>query len=110
MDKRRRTFLKGAGTVAIAGATGILDSTQTMAQSARSADPAGGRVQEMPKKMTFVTLRHGDDKRNEWGLGIKTSAAFSTRARRRRHFPSKRPLLSTMSCAAAVISAVCNDW
>jgi 2-keto-4-pentenoate hydratase/2-oxohepta-3-ene-1,7-dioic acid hydratase in catechol pathway len=72
MDKQRRTFLKGAGTVAIAGAAGILNSTETMAQSARSADPAGGRVQEMPKKMTFVTLRYGDDKRNEWGLGIKT--------------------------------------
>jgi 2-keto-4-pentenoate hydratase/2-oxohepta-3-ene-1,7-dioic acid hydratase in catechol pathway len=89
MDKR--TFLKGAGTVAIAGAAAILNPGETMAQPARNPGPAGGRVQDSPKKMTFVTLRHGDDKRNEGSLGIKTERGILDVRKAEAAFPQQAP-------------------
>ncbi len=66
MDKRRRTFLKGASTVAVVGASGVLSATDAVA--ADTTDKKSGGSSEMPKNMTFVTLRDGD----AYSLGIKT--------------------------------------
>lgn len=67
MDKQRRTLLKGAGAAAVAGATGLLEVASAQEMERTTNKKYGGSA-EMPKNMTFVTLRSGDDYR----LGIKT--------------------------------------
>ena len=67
MDKERRSFLKGAGAVTLAGAAGMLAS----APSEAGAGPGAGAKAtpgEMPRGMTFLTIKQGD----EMSLGVKT--------------------------------------
>jgi 2-keto-4-pentenoate hydratase/2-oxohepta-3-ene-1,7-dioic acid hydratase in catechol pathway len=67
MDKRRRTFLKGAGTIAVVGTGGVLGATHAVA-AYQTTDKKSGGSSEMPKNMTFVTLRDGET----YSLGVKT--------------------------------------
>src|SRR5690349_4999888 len=70
MDKQRRTFLKGAGTVAVVGSTGLLTAANATAAETGNK-PMGkknGGSMDIPKNMTFVTLRDADGYR----LGVKT--------------------------------------
>src|SRR5436190_6246015 len=66
MDRKRRTFLKGAGTAAVVSATGIRAAEAAMA-APEQATKSGGSS-NMPKNMTFATLRNGD----VYSLGVKT--------------------------------------
>ena len=69
MEQDRRVFLQttvAAGTAALAGTVAV---TQVNAQPARAVEP-----KELPKGMTFATLRRPDG----YGLGLRTDAAFST--------------------------------
>jgi 2-keto-4-pentenoate hydratase/2-oxohepta-3-ene-1,7-dioic acid hydratase in catechol pathway len=58
----RRTFLKSASAMAVVGTTGIVSNVS----AAAPGRPKG--VAEIPKNLTFVTLRAGDN----YSLGIKT--------------------------------------
>ena len=56
MDHDRRTFLKTSSIVGMAAMTGASLATKAAAQGgARTAEPA-----QLPKGMTFATLRRGD--------------------------------------------------
>jgi 2-keto-4-pentenoate hydratase/2-oxohepta-3-ene-1,7-dioic acid hydratase in catechol pathway len=64
LDHDRRTFLKTTGLVAAMAAASVPASTQTVAQgSPKAAEP-----KELPKGMTFATLRRPDG----LGLGLRT--------------------------------------
>src|SRR4051812_41548934 len=64
MDHDRRAFLKTSGIVGMAAMTGASPATKAAAQGgARTAEPA-----QLPKGMTFATLRRGDG----FGLGLRT--------------------------------------
>src|SRR6478736_3137365 len=64
MDHDRRTFLKTSSIVGMAAMTGASLATKAAAQGgARTAEPA-----QLPKGMTFATLRRGDG----FGLGLRT--------------------------------------
>ena len=65
MKNDRRTFLKTAA-LAGAAATSGLGGLTTPAAARTGAGRAG--TQELPKGMTFATLRQG----GEYGLGIRT--------------------------------------
>jgi 2-keto-4-pentenoate hydratase/2-oxohepta-3-ene-1,7-dioic acid hydratase in catechol pathway len=64
MDARRRSFLKGAGVMVAAGMAG----SPKIARAAQGAGSTSVMTSEMPKQMTFATLKNG----NGYGLGIKT--------------------------------------
>lgn len=66
MDKGRRKFFKQAGAAGTAVATGGLGAAGVQAAAAGKGAKPGAPV--MPKQMTFVTLRSGD----EYSLGVKT--------------------------------------
>src|SRR6476620_283231 len=64
MDHDRRTFLKTSSIVGMAAMTGASLATKAAAQGgARAVEPA-----QLPKGMTFATLRRGDG----FGLGLRT--------------------------------------
>src|SRR4051812_50162156 len=64
MDHDRRTFLKTSSIVGMAAMTGADLATKAAAQGgARTGEPA-----QLPKGMTFATLRRGDG----FGLGLRT--------------------------------------
>src|SRR6476620_5246132 len=69
MDHDRRTFLKTSSIVGMAAMTGASLATKAAAQggartvSTKTAEPA-----QLPKGMTFATLRRGDG----FGLGLRT--------------------------------------
>jgi hypothetical protein len=64
MDHDRRTFLKTSSIVGMAAMTGAGLATKAAAQGgARTGEPA-----QLPKGMTFATLRRGDG----FGLGLRT--------------------------------------
>src|SRR6187397_3314990 len=69
MDHDRRTFLKTSSIVGMAAMTGASLATKAAAQGgattagAKTAEPA-----QLPKGMTFATLRRGDG----FGLGLRT--------------------------------------
>lgn len=66
MDNRRREFFKQAGAVGAAAAAGGFATAPALAENTgRGAKPGSP---SMPKQMTFVTLRSGDD----YSLGVKT--------------------------------------
>ena len=67
MHPNRRTFLKTtglAGVAAVAGAGALGRATPAQAETG----PKATRPPELPKAMTFCTLRQGDG----YGLGVKT--------------------------------------
>lgn len=67
MHPNRRTFLKTtglAGVAAVAGAGALTKATPAQAETG----PKATRPLELPKAMTFCTLRQGDG----YGLGVKT--------------------------------------
>jgi len=66
MDHDRRTFLKTtglAGAAAMTGAATLSVATPSLAQTVRATEP-----KELPKNMTFATLRRPDG----LGLGLRT--------------------------------------
>lgn len=68
MNTNRRRFLKTtglAGVAALAGAGALAEATPAQAQVGPKAT---SRPPELPKNMTFCTLRQGDG----YGLGLKT--------------------------------------
>jgi 2-keto-4-pentenoate hydratase/2-oxohepta-3-ene-1,7-dioic acid hydratase in catechol pathway len=83
MSVNRRAFLKGAGVAAIAALTG------GRVAAAAEAPTVGGQATagEMPKGMTFVTIRRGDDQ----SLGIKTDRGILDVARAEATFKLKAP-------------------
>ena len=78
MDHDRRTFLKTSSIVGMAAMTGASLATKAAAQGgattagAKTAEPA-----QLPKGMTFATLRRGDG----FGLGLRTERWFSAMQR-----------------------------
>src|SRR5712692_10460073 len=64
MDHDRRTFLKTTSLVAAMAAASLPAATEAMAQSG----PKAGEPKELPKGMTFATLRRQDG----FGLGLRT--------------------------------------
>src|SRR5215472_4646510 len=66
MTQTRRSFLKTAGMAAVAASTGP-STAKTLAKASGTAAKPGPR--ELPKQMTFCTLRKG----GEYSLGLKTS-------------------------------------
>jgi 2-keto-4-pentenoate hydratase/2-oxohepta-3-ene-1,7-dioic acid hydratase in catechol pathway len=68
MDHDRRTFLKTTSLVGMAAMTGASLTTDAAAQSgARTGGPT-----ELPKGMTFATLRRPDGLGDGFGLGLRT--------------------------------------
>ena len=63
MENDRRTFLKTAGIAGVAAMT-----TAAVAPTAAQGAPAKSEPKELPKGMTFATLRRGDG----YGLGLRT--------------------------------------
>ena len=63
MEHDRRTFLKTAGIAGVAAMT-----TAAVSPPAAQSAPANSEPKEMPKGMTFATLRRGDS----YGLGLRT--------------------------------------
>ncbi len=63
MEHDRRTFLKTAGLAGVAAMT-----TAAVSPAAAQSAPANSEPKEMPKGMTFATLRRGDG----YGLGLRT--------------------------------------
>lgn len=66
MNTNRRTFLKTTGLAGLAALAGT--STVATPVQAQTGPKATGRPPEIPKAMTFCTLRQGDG----YGLGLKT--------------------------------------
>ena len=64
LTQHRRTFLKTAGIISAAAMTGNTIVRQAAAQNV----PADGEPKELPKGMTFATLRHADG----YGLALRT--------------------------------------
>jgi 2-keto-4-pentenoate hydratase/2-oxohepta-3-ene-1,7-dioic acid hydratase in catechol pathway len=64
MDSRRRTFLKGTGAMVAAGVAGA----PRIVRAAQGGGAPTGTGSEMPKQMTFATLKTGAGQ----GLGIRT--------------------------------------
>jgi 2-keto-4-pentenoate hydratase/2-oxohepta-3-ene-1,7-dioic acid hydratase in catechol pathway len=64
MTHDRRTFLKTTGLVGMAAMTGASLTTDAVAQTA----PGASELKELPKGMTFATLRRPDG----LGLGVRT--------------------------------------
>jgi 2-keto-4-pentenoate hydratase/2-oxohepta-3-ene-1,7-dioic acid hydratase in catechol pathway len=88
MDQKRRTFLKQAGavsTVAMAGGAGALQADEARAASAGNGAQPEAPV--MPKNMTLLTLRNGDN----FGLGIKTERGVLDVKKAARAFKSGAP-------------------
>ena len=68
MDHDRRTFLKTTSLVGMAAMTGASLATDAAAQTgARSGGPT-----ELPKGMTFATLRRPESVGGGFGLGLRT--------------------------------------
>ena len=66
MTQTRRSFLKTAGVAAVAASAGP-STAKTLAKASGTAAKAGSH--ELPKQMTFCTLRKG----GEYSLGLKTN-------------------------------------
>ena len=64
MDHDRRTFLKTTSLVGMAAMTGATLATDAAAQTS----PTTGGPTELPKGMTFATLRHD----GAYSLGLRT--------------------------------------
>jgi 2-keto-4-pentenoate hydratase/2-oxohepta-3-ene-1,7-dioic acid hydratase in catechol pathway len=85
MTHDRRTFLKTTGLVGMAAMTGasLTAGTDAAAQSA----PAAGEPKELPKGMTFATLRRPDG----LGLGLRTDRGILDVAAAERDFREGAP-------------------
>lgn len=85
MTHDRRTFLKTTGLVGMAAMTGasVTASTNAVAQSA----PGAGEPKELPKGMTFATLRRPDG----LGLGLRTDRGVLDVAAAERDFREGAP-------------------
>ena len=68
MDHDRRTFLKTTSLVGMAAMTGATLATDAAAQTS----PRTGGPTELPKGMTFATLRRPDGVGGGFGLGLRT--------------------------------------
>jgi 2-keto-4-pentenoate hydratase/2-oxohepta-3-ene-1,7-dioic acid hydratase in catechol pathway len=68
MNTNRRRFLKTTGFAGVAALAGTGALSGTAPAEAQIAPKATSRPPEMPKAMTFCTLRQGDG----YGLGLKT--------------------------------------
>lgn len=86
MSKTRRTFLKAAG-LAGAAATG-LPSLTSSAQAQAAAPTRRSAAQEMPKAMTFCTLRQD----GEFSLGLRTDRGILDVARAETEFKEGAPV------------------
>jgi len=69
MTQTRRSFLKTAGVAAVAASTGP-STAKTLAKASGTVAKPGPH--ELPKQMTFCTLRKG----GEYSLGLKTGRAI----------------------------------
>ena len=85
MDKKRREFFKQAGAVGAVAASGGLGVGQAEAASAGKGAKPGSTG--MPKQMTFVTLRSGDD----YSLGVKTDKGILDVKKAAKAFKSSAP-------------------
>jgi len=68
MNSNRRRFLKTTGLAGVAALAGAGSLAPVMPAQAETARKATIRPPEIPKNMTFCTLRQGDG----YGLGLKT--------------------------------------
>lgn len=96
MDQQRRTFLKGAGVAggaALAGAARVLGPSP--AEAAQNTASTAG-LGEMPKQMTFVTIRRGSD----LSLGVKTDRGILDVRRAEAALKPKAPRPSRTCCTA----------
>jgi 2-keto-4-pentenoate hydratase/2-oxohepta-3-ene-1,7-dioic acid hydratase in catechol pathway len=83
MNDNRRAFLKTTGLAGIAAITGLQATTETVAQGA----PRAGDAKEMPKGMTFATLRGPDG----LSLGLRTERGILDVAAAERDFREGAP-------------------
>ena len=86
MDKKRREFFKQVGAVGAVAAGSNLGATR--AEAAVAGKGAKPRTPEMPKKMTFVTLRSGDG----YSLGVKTEKGILDVKKAAKQFKSSAPI------------------
>ena len=85
MNNKRREFFKQAGAAGVvAASSGFVAAPAQAAASARGAKPGSP---EMPKQMTFVTLRAGD----RYSLGVKTDKGILDVKRAAKLFKSSAP-------------------
>ena len=84
MNDSRRTFLKGAG---VAVSAGLVAPAQTLAASDAAAPSRKPATGDMPRGMTFVTLRRGA----ELSLGIKTDRGILDVRKAESVFKQKAP-------------------
>ena len=85
MDKKRREFFKQVGAAgAVAAGSGL---GATPAEAAAAGKGARPRAPEMPKKMTFVTLRSGEG----YSLGVKTENGILDVKKAAKRFKSSAP-------------------
>src|SRR5262245_24951883 len=83
MNQDRRTFLKTTGLVAAAAAATLPPGSEAAAQA-----PAPiGELKELPKGMTFATLRRPDG----YGLGLRTGRGVLDVAAAERDFREGAP-------------------
>jgi 2-keto-4-pentenoate hydratase/2-oxohepta-3-ene-1,7-dioic acid hydratase in catechol pathway len=90
MEQDRRTFLKTtgvAGTAALSGATALSGLAQNAAQAAASA----GEPHDLPKGMTFATLRRSGG----YGLGLRTDRGVLDVAAAEKDFGAGAPTTIT---------------
>src|SRR5882757_9536415 len=83
MDHDRRTFLKTTSLVAAMAATSLPASTDAVAQGS----PKPGDPKELPKGLTFATLRRPDG----FGLGVRTDRGILDVAAAERDFHDGAP-------------------
>jgi 2-keto-4-pentenoate hydratase/2-oxohepta-3-ene-1,7-dioic acid hydratase in catechol pathway len=69
MAPTRRTFLKLAGTAGIVAAAGMPGGAVASRQDGRRSV---GSPQDLPRRMTFCTLRRDDDEDDGYVLGVRT--------------------------------------
>src|SRR5437868_1566669 len=94
MDKTRRTFLKTAGLAGAAASAFPSLASPAQAQATGPAPAAGTRrsgAQELPKGMTFCTLRGADG----FTLGLRTERGVLDVARAEAEFKEGAPTTIT---------------
>jgi 2-keto-4-pentenoate hydratase/2-oxohepta-3-ene-1,7-dioic acid hydratase in catechol pathway len=85
MDEKRREFFKQAGAVGAVAATGALGAAPAQAALAGAGAKPGSPA--MPRQLTFVTLRNGDD----YSLGVKTDKGILDVKKAAKLFKSSAP-------------------
>ena len=85
MDEKRREFFKQAGAVGAVAAGGGFGASPAQAAAAGKGVKPGSPG--MPKQMTFVTLRAGDD----YSLGVKTDQGILDVKKAAKLFKSSAP-------------------